>query len=107
MVPLTVEQIEYKEKTLEQLQANLPGLENSLQGERRPEIRTTLEKQVDEIQAHIDHLQGELAEGVTREPVADELCQKIAQALVKEKYFMAIYSTITNDDSFLKLFIIW
>ena len=89
MVPLTPEQFEYKEKTLAQLLANLTRLEEKLQGETRPEIRVSLENQIDDIQAHIEHLQNELADGLAREPVADELCQRIAQALVKEKFYMA------------------
>jgi hypothetical protein len=89
MVPLTVEQIEYKEKTLTQLLANLPALEEQLQQETRPEVKATLERQVDDTQVHIEHLQNELAEGIARQPIADELCQRIAQALVKEKFYMA------------------
>ncbi len=89
MIPLTPEQIEYKEKTLNQLLINLPLLESKFRAENRPEVRINLEKQIDEMQAHIEHLQNELAQGLAGEPIADELCQKIAQALVKEKYFMA------------------
>lgn len=89
MIPLTPEQIEYKEKTLNQLLTNLPLLESKFGAENRPEVRVSLEKQIDEMQAHIEKLQNELAQGYAGEPVADELCQKIAQALVKEKYYMA------------------
>jgi len=89
MVPLTIEQIEYKEKTLAQLLANLPVLEEKLQQETRPEAKVSLEKQADDIQLHIEHLQNELNDGVAGEPVADELCQRIAQALVKGKFYMA------------------
>ncbi len=89
MIPLTPEQIEYKEKTLNQLLTNLPRLESKFGAENRPEVRVSLEKQIDDIQAHIEHLQNELAQGYAGESIADELCQKIAQALVKEKYYMA------------------
>jgi hypothetical protein len=89
MIPLTPEQIEYKEKTLNQLLINMPLLESKFRAENRPEVRVSLEKQIDEMQAHIEHLQNELAQGMAGEPIADELCQKIAQALVKEKYYMA------------------
>ena len=89
MTPLSPEQIEYKEKTLNQLSTNLPLLESKFRAETRPDVRASLEKQIDEMQAHIDHLQNELTQGLAGEPIADELCQKIAQALVKEKYYMA------------------
>jgi hypothetical protein len=89
MVPLTVEQIAYKEKTLAQLLTNLPLLEEKSNHETRPEVKASLEKQIDDIQVHIERLQQELAAGLAGEPVADELCQRIAQALVKGKFYMA------------------
>lgn len=89
MVPLTVEQIAYKEKTLAQLLVNLPLLEEQANHEVRPEVKTSLEKQIDDIAIHIERLQQELAGGLAGEPVADELCQRIAQALVKGKFYMA------------------
>jgi hypothetical protein len=89
MVPLTPEQIAYKEKTLSQLSTNLPELEARFQQENQPEARASLEKQIDDTQAHLELLQSELAAGIAREPVADQLCQRIAEALVKEKFYMA------------------
>ncbi len=89
MVPLSVEQVAYKEKTLAQLLVNLPLLEEQSQHETRPEVKISLEKQIDDIQVHIERLQLELAEGMAREPVADDLCLRIAQALVKGKFYMA------------------
>lgn len=89
MVPLTIEQIAYKEKTLAQLLANLPLLEEQANHETRPEAKASLEKQLDDIAVHIERLQQELAVGLAGEPVADELCQRIAQALVKGKFYMA------------------
>lgn len=89
MVPLTPEQIAYKEKTLSQLSTNLPELEARFQQENQPEARASLEKQIDDTQAHLELLQSELAAGIARKPVADQLCQRIAEALVKEKFYMA------------------
>jgi hypothetical protein len=89
MVPLTPEQITYKEKTLNRLSTNLPELEARFQQESRPEVRTSLENQIDDIQAHLELLQSELADGIAREPIADQLCKRIAEALVKEKFYMA------------------
>lgn len=89
MVPLTVEQIAYKEKTLAHLLANLPMLEERANHETRPEVKASLEKQLDDVQIHIERLQQELAAGLAGEPVADELCRRIAQALVKGKFYMA------------------
>ncbi len=89
MKSLTPEQIAYKEKTLDQLQTNQATLEARFSQESRPEILRNIQRQLDDIRAHIDHLQGELAEGVPGEPVADELCERIAQALTKEKFYLA------------------
>jgi hypothetical protein len=89
MTPLTPDQREYKEKTLEQLEINLPLLEAQLQQENRQEIVNSLQKQVDDIRAHIDLLQHELAANAMTTPVADELYQKAATALANKKFFLA------------------
>jgi hypothetical protein len=89
MVPLTPEYQDYKERTLKQLLANLPLLEAGLAEENRPAVANSLEKQVADIQAHISRLQHELVQGAADEPVADELCQRIARALSKNKIHLA------------------
>ncbi len=89
MTPLTPEQREYKEKTLAQLQLNLPLLETNVEQESRPEVVNSLQKQIDDIQAHIDLLQHELAANTAGEPVADALFQRAAGALTNKKFFLA------------------
>ena len=89
MTPLTPDQREYKEKTLAQLEINLPLLEAQLQQESRREVINSLQKQVDDTQTHIDLLQHELAANTMRTPVADELYQKAATALANKKFFLA------------------
>ncbi len=89
MVPLTLEYREYKERNLNQLLANLPLLEAKLTQEDRPGVIISLEKQLGDIQAHISRLQKELAEDMAGEPVADELCKRIARALSKDKFYLA------------------
>jgi hypothetical protein len=86
---LTPEFQAYKEKTLRQLQANRPLLENRLPGETRPDVVHSIRTQLEDIEAHIDLLQRELNAGAAGQPAADELCKRIAEALVKEKFFMA------------------
>lgn len=89
MVPLTPEYRDYKERTLQQLLANLPLLETALAEETRPDVANSLEKQVTDIQAHIGRLQHELVQGTAGDPVADELCKRIARALSKSKFHLA------------------
>lgn len=89
MTPLTPDQREYKEKTLEQLETNLPPLEAQLQQESRREVANSLQKQVDDTRAHIDVLRHELATNTISIPVADELYQKAATALANKKFFLA------------------
>lgn len=89
MTALTPEHREYKERTLNQLQANLPLLEAKLAQESRPDVMVSLESQLNEMQAHIARLQRDLAEDAAGEPVADEFCQRIARALTKEKFHLA------------------
>ena len=91
MIPqLTPEQREYKERTLNQLQANHVMLEKALETETRPNVVKSIQKQLTEIEDHINRLQDELSgEVVFDEPVADELFKKAATALSKEKFFLA------------------
>lgn len=89
MMPLTLEQRDYKERTLNQLQANLPALEAKLaQATQRPEI-VSAHDQLKEVEAHIARLQKELASNIMLESVADELCRQVAMALTKQKFYMA------------------
>ncbi|MBN1221059.1 MAG: hypothetical protein JXM69_19210 [Anaerolineae bacterium] len=89
MAILTSEQKEYKERTLHQLQINLPLLETKLERETRPEVANSLRSQIEDTQAHIDLLQRELATNTAGEPVADELFQRAATALTKKKFYLA------------------
>lgn len=89
MIPLTLEQRDYKERTLSQLQANLPALEAKLaQATQRHEIVSSHD-QLKEVEAHIARLQKELSINMMMEPVADDLCRQVATALTKQKFYMA------------------
>ena len=89
MIPLTLEQRDYKERTLSQLQANLPALEAKLaQAAQRHEI-VSIHDQIKEVEAHIARLQKELSINMMLEPVADDLCRQVATALTKQKFYMA------------------
>lgn len=89
MTALTPEQREYKEKTLAQLLANQPRLESQLTQESRPEVANNIRSQLEDMQAHIQRLQHELATNTFGEPVADELFQRAATALTKQKFYLA------------------
>lgn len=90
MMSLTPEQIEYKEKTLNQLLINQSRLETSLTQETRPDVMADIETQLQDIEAHISRLQDELSGTVVfDEPVAEELFQQAVKALAKEKFFLA------------------
>jgi hypothetical protein len=90
MVPLTLEQRVYKEKTLNQLLANQALLEARLGQETRPEVLDSIQEQLEDIEAHVSRLQDELAGNVVfDEPVAEELFKQAARALAKEKFFLA------------------
>jgi hypothetical protein len=89
MIPLTPEQREYKEKTLEQLLVNLSLLETKLGQENRPDVADNIRNQLEDIQAHLDHLQRELASNVAGAPIADELFQRAAGALTRKKFYLA------------------
>lgn len=89
MIPLTLEQRDYKERTLNQLLLNVPQMEAQLARETQRQIMVTLHEQLEAMEAHIVRLQQELANEVSLEPVADELCRQAASALVKQKLFMA------------------
>ncbi|HMQ52330.1 MAG TPA: hypothetical protein PKE64_18010 [Anaerolineae bacterium] len=88
MIPLTPEQREYKERTLEQLFIHRAELETLL--EQEPENPRTLQSRLDDIDAHISRLQDELSGNVIMdEPVAQELLVQAAKALSKEKFHLA------------------
>lgn len=89
MIPLTPEQRDYKERTLNQLQINLPLLEAKLAQESQRNVIITLHEQLEAMEAHILRLQKELANEVMLEPVADDLCRQAASALTKQKLYMA------------------
>ncbi|GAB4432109.1 MAG: hypothetical protein Kow0031_13480 [Anaerolineae bacterium] len=90
MESLSPEQIEYKRRTLHQLQVNQAALEASLSRETDPKTVKTIQKQLGEIDAHMSRLQDELAGNVVMdEPVADELFRKAAQALARGKFYLA------------------
>ena len=89
MIPLTPEQREYKERTLNQLLINLPLLEAKLAQESQRNVIISLHEQLEAMEAHVVRLQKELANEVMWEPVADELCRQAASALTKQKLYMA------------------
>jgi hypothetical protein len=89
MASLTPEQRDYKEKTLAQLLANLPRLESQLAQESRPEVANNIRSQLEDIKTHIQRLQNELATNTLGEPAADELFQRAAAALTKQKFYLA------------------
>jgi hypothetical protein len=89
MIPLTPEQREYKERTLNQLQINLPLLEAKLAQESQRNVIISLHEQLEAMEAHIVRLQKELANDIMLEPVADDLCRQAASALTKQKLYMA------------------
>jgi hypothetical protein len=89
MTSLTPEQKAYKQKTLEQLLVNLPLLQAQLPQETRREIANSLKNQLEDMHRHIDLLQRELAANTAIEPAADELFQRAAAALTKNKFYLA------------------
>lgn len=89
MIPLTPEQREYKERTLDQLRVNLPPLETQLAQATERNAILSLHEQIADVEAHMARLQKELEGDVMLEPVADELCRQVAGALTKQKFYMA------------------
>jgi hypothetical protein len=89
MILLTPELRDYKERTLNQLQVNLPLLEATLAQETQRQMIVILHEQLESVEAHIIRLQRELTNDVMLEPVADELCRQAASALTKQKLHMA------------------
>ena len=87
--PLTLEQREYKEKTLNHLQTTLPILEAKLAQENRRDVAASFQEQIEEVETHLVRLQKELTANVSLEPVADELCRQAASALTKQKFYLA------------------
>ncbi len=86
---MTPEIREYKIRTLNQLLATLPQLESHLAVENEPATARQLSKQVEEMQAHAERLRQELVTNSVHQPVADELCQKAAKAIIKQKLYLA------------------
>ncbi len=89
MIPLTSEQRDYKERTLNQLLSNVPLWEAKLARETQRQVAVSLREQLEAMETHVIRLQQELAHEVLLEPVADELCRQAASALTKQKLFMA------------------
>src|SRR6185436_1890888 len=89
MIPLTLEQRDYKERTLHQLLTNLPQVEAQLAQETQRQLMVILHEQLEAMEAHIARLKQELAHDVMLEPVADEMCRQAATALTKQKLYMA------------------
>jgi hypothetical protein len=90
MLQLTPEQIVYKERTLAQLRKNQAALEGQLDRETRPEVVRSIEEQLNDIEAHVNRLEDELAGNVLfHEPVADELFKQAVKALAHEKFHLA------------------
>jgi hypothetical protein len=90
MIPLTPEQREYKERTLNQLLDNQSLLETRLNQETRPDVVKSIEQQLADIEAHVNRLQDELAGDVVfDEPVADELFKQAARSLANKKFHLA------------------
>ncbi len=90
MISFTPEQREYKERTLHQLRLNQSLLESRLEQETRPEVVSSIEFQLEDIEAHISRLQDELSGDIVfHEPVADDLFQQAVKALAKEKFHLA------------------
>jgi hypothetical protein len=90
MIPLTPEQREYKERTLNQLLVNQSLLESRLTQENRPDVIQSIMEQLQDIEAHLSRLQDELAGDVVfDEPVADDLFKQAAKALASQKFFLA------------------
>lgn len=90
MESLSPEQIEYKQRTLHQLQINQAALEASLANETDPKTVKSIQKQLAEVDAHMSRLHDELAGNVVMdEPVADELFRKSTQALARGKFYLA------------------
>ncbi len=90
MLPLTPEQREYKEVTLNQLLVNQEKLGAGLEKETRPRVVKTIQKQLADIDAHVSRLRDELSGNmVIDEPVAEGLLKKSAMALDKGKFYLA------------------
>ncbi|MCB0193787.1 MAG: hypothetical protein KDJ65_17695 [Anaerolineae bacterium] len=90
MVPLTPEQREYNEITIQQLMANRAELETQLDDETDQRATRSLEKQIDAIDAHVGRLRDELMGNVIiNEKVAEDYFMQAVKALAKEKFHLA------------------
>ncbi|MCB9099961.1 MAG: hypothetical protein H6632_10500 [Anaerolineales bacterium] len=90
MVPLTPEQRDYNEITIQQLLANRAQLEAALETETDQRAARSIEKQMDAIDAHVGRLRDELRGNViVDEKVAEDYFKQAVKALAKEKFFLA------------------
>lgn len=90
MVPLTPEQRDYNEITIQQLLANRSQLEAALETETDQRAARSIEKQMDAIDAHVGRLRDELRGNVVvDEKVAEDYFKQAVKALAKEKFFLA------------------
>ncbi|MCB0166576.1 MAG: hypothetical protein KDI79_20275 [Anaerolineae bacterium] len=90
MVPLTPEQRDYNEITIQQLLANRAQLEAALETETDQRAARSIEKQMDAIDAHVGRLRDELRGNViVDEKVAEDYFKQAVKALAKEKFYLA------------------
>ena len=90
MEPLTAEQREYNEITIQQLLANRAQLEATLEEETDQRAARSIEKQINAIDAHVSRLHDELTGTVViNERVAEDYFMQSVKALAKEKFYLA------------------
>lgn len=90
MVPLTPEQRDYNEITIQQLLADRAQLEADLEKETDQRAVRGIEKKMDAIDAHIGRLRDELRGNViVDEKVAEDYFMQAVKALAKEKFYLA------------------
>ena len=90
MVPLTSEQREDNEITIQQLMANRAELEAQLDDDADQRATRSIEKQIDAIDAHVGRLRDELMGNVIiNEKIAEDYFMQAVKALAKEKFHLA------------------
>ena len=90
MVPLSPEQRDYNEITIQQLLADRAQLEADLEKETDQRAIRGIEKKMDAIDAHIGRLRDELRGNViVDEKVAEDYFKQAVKALAKEKFYLA------------------
>ena len=90
MVPLSPEQRDYNEITIQQLLADRAQLEADLEKETDQRAVRGIEKKMDAIDAHIGRLRDELRGNViVDEKVAEDYFKQAVKALAKEKFYLA------------------